>query len=53
MSPSPRAASGIQRGGAAGRGRGVSTQKPTTKSAPGKKDQVEHTVVTLEDIKSK
>jgi len=47
-----RAASGIQRGGATGRGRGVNAQKPTTKSAPGKKDQVEHTVVTLEDIKT-
>ncbi|XP_005099837.1 protein phosphatase 1 regulatory subunit 36 [Aplysia californica] len=46
-----RAASGIQRGGGAGRGRG-GVQKMINKSAPGKKDQTEHTIVTLDDIKN-
>ena len=48
-----RAASGVQRGGGAGRGRGVIQPKMSNKSAPGKKEQSEHTIVTLDDIKSK
>jgi len=46
-----RAASGIQRGGGAGRGRGAAA-KLLNKSAPGKKEQSEHTTVTLDDIKN-
>ncbi|GFO27494.1 protein phosphatase 1 regulatory subunit 36-like [Plakobranchus ocellatus] len=47
-----RAASGMQRGGKMGRGRGAVSLKPPAKSAPSKKDQSEHTTVTLEDIKN-
>ncbi|CAL1527793.1 unnamed protein product [Lymnaea stagnalis] len=45
-----RASSGIQRGGY-GKGR-VTTMKQSIKFAPQKKDQSEHTTVTIEDIKT-
>ncbi|XP_055878321.1 protein phosphatase 1 regulatory subunit 36-like [Biomphalaria glabrata] len=46
-----RVSSGAQRGGVFGRGRGA-TSKILNKWAPNKKDQTEHSAVTLEDIKT-